>query len=114
MIEGALGINADRLTLRELMWQFDGWHRERWKHTSAILWSVFQHQNPKKIPTDRFSPYRRGSTKQGLAITPQNIQALRCLVDASGEEAAVRVRLTKVGDTYQAQVLDDSPETTAG
>lgn len=115
MIEGAIGLeSADHLTLRELMWRFDGWHRERWKHTSAILWAIFQHQNPKKIPADRFSPYRRGSTKQGLAITPQTIQALRCFVDAGGPETAVRVRLVRSGDTYKAQVLEDKPEATAG
>ena len=76
-MRGAIGLNLDAMTLRELLWVYDGISYERWMQTGAIVAGLYNSQRTKT--SDRvwtfadFHPAhataRRG--KSGLEIVTQ-------------------------------------------
>jgi hypothetical protein len=116
MIEGVLGIDADPLTLRALLWRLEGWRREQWKHTSALMWAIFQCQTPKSVPLDRFNPYAQAkSGKPGTPVTPASIGLLKRFVDDSGGPPEIaRVEIYRENGTYKARIAPQGNRLSAG
>ena len=49
-LAGKLGVDPSGLTLRELVWMFDGRRREAWTHTANVMALLANcHRSPKRL-----------------------------------------------------------------
>jgi hypothetical protein len=80
---GAIGVDPGPLTLRELLWMYDGHDRAAWGHTSHIMCVIASaNRDPKKsrpLSAADFNPYfnRKGKRAGAIIVDKDNIGLLR-------------------------------------
>jgi hypothetical protein len=80
-LAGALGVDPDRLTLRELYWMAEGRNQQTWNVASAIMALLANcHRDPKKrpfLPGDFHPMVDRKNRGDVIEVTPETLGDFR-------------------------------------
>ncbi len=82
-LAGAVGVDPDPRTLRELAQMYEGRSRERWEHTSLVVATILNVNRAKgraAIKPSAVNPWECGAGGRRIALRRDNIGELKKLL----------------------------------